>query len=174
MQMQGTPLTCSWDRTDTADSLCLRGPARIDTAGESLHTLAPIDFYKATDATISKVNSTFTSELMMLQFLAGLFLTAWLIHRALKLWLPPTEGDSKLSDPPFLATTIPFIGHILGLTSKGSNAYISSLWSVYRQCLFPRLCEANHCSNQCITKGSNSNDEIARSGYAFIASSGWF
>jgi hypothetical protein len=108
---------------------------------------------------------------MILQFLAGIFLSTWIVHRAMKLWLLPAKTDSKLSDPPFLATAIPFIGHILGLTSKGSNTYISSLWSVDRRRLFSRLCEADCSLDQCNSKVSNSNYEVARSRHASIASS---
>jgi hypothetical protein len=93
---------------------------------------------------IRESNSPLASELMILQFLAGIFLSTWIVHRAMKLWLLPAKTDSKLSDPPFLTTAIPFIGHILGLTSKGSNTYISSLWSANRRRLFSRSYEADY------------------------------
>ncbi|KAK3337803.1 cytochrome P450 [Cercophora scortea] len=57
-------------------------------------------------------------------------LLTWLLCRAFVFWFsetstPTTSG--KLIEPPAFRSRIPFIGHILGIISKGSNLYISAL-----------------------------------------------
>jgi hypothetical protein len=76
----------------------------------------------------SLTNPNITSS-MALIILIGAFLSIWLSIQII--WNRKSRAssvDEKLSDPPLIPTPIPVLGHILGIISKGSNAYISSLW----------------------------------------------
>lgn len=68
---------------------------------------------------------------MLSIILIGAFLSVWLLTQAI--WNRKSRARSmngKLTDPPLIPTSVPFLGHILGIISKGSNTYISSSWQV--------------------------------------------
>lgn len=70
---------------------------------------------------------------MILQILILALLFAWLLYVAFQ-WFTPKCSSKALASPPSLPPVhlswipIPFIGHIYGIATEGSNLYISSLW----------------------------------------------
>ena len=71
---------------------------------------------------------------MATQVLVGVVLCMLLLSRAIWLYLQPvTTAGGKLRDPPVIASPIPFVGHISQIIIRGSNKYISSLWSVVQR-----------------------------------------
>jgi hypothetical protein len=64
----------------------------------------------------------------MLQILVLALLFVWLVYAIISHRLSSKEKTSTYSCPPVHFSWIPFVGHIFGIATKGSNLYISSLW----------------------------------------------
>ena len=64
----------------------------------------------------------------MLQTPVLALIFAWLAYAATRYRLSQKAKTSACSRPPVHFSWIPFLGHIFGIATKGSNLYISSLW----------------------------------------------
>lgn len=77
---------------------------------------------------------------MMFQALIPALLFAWLVHVAITYKRSPKVPSSTLPQPPVYPSWIPFVGHIYGIATRGSNLYISSIWYVDTHSVSLSLC----------------------------------